>query len=248
MKKTVSFILTIVLLCSLTITAFATTQNHPIPTDDNYNYIVDLAQRTSSFENKELAQDLIGKAQNAIYNATITLNIPESSYNFSDNKLAHYTDSNGNTFTALTIPVNDNNYSLLSNLTLIFDDANKLVSYSEMILTESKENTIVMQIFTDGVKTYDEVTDIDYISNADMRDWLTAVQETYTNLGDVQPYGLNVPCILAVTGAGTGVGALIVKLCGAPCVLAPPVCAVCLGGIIVVGGGSIVAAVTQCWE
>ncbi len=98
----------------------------------------------------------------------------------------------------------------------------------------------------DGVKAYDEITDIDFIENSEIVAYFDAVEASISE--GAQTYGLDIPCFVAVTGAGAGISTLIVQLCGAPCSVAPPLCAVCLGGIIVVGGGTILGAVIACWE
>lgn len=247
MKKFISLTLAIAMFFTLSTTAFAQKfSSNTYSSESNYEYIAEIAANTSLIDDEDLKDTLTTKTLDAIQNSDIKLNIPKTSYNFKNAQLA--TVSGNQPVTSLTIPVADDSYSVLSNLTLIFGEHNDLISYSEFILTESEQNTFKMQIFSDDIKTYEEVTNLKYIANTEMNTWLSDIQEAYANTGDIQTYGLNVPCFLAVSGAGATVSTLILKLCGAPCVLAPPACAVCLGGIIVVGGGSIIAAVTQCWE
>lgn len=47
-----------------------------------------------------------------------------------------------------------------------------------------------------------------------------------------QNRGLNVPCFVAVSGAGVTVSGLIDKVFGMPCTLIPHACIVCLGGLL----------------
>lgn len=47
-----------------------------------------------------------------------------------------------------------------------------------------------------------------------------------------QNRGLNLPCFVAVSGAGVTVSGLIDKVFGMPCTLIPHACIVCLGGLL----------------
>lgn len=243
MKKIIAIFMTLVMTFAISTTAFAAENTAQANSNSNYEYIADLAAKTTVIEDETLTDSLTSMALNFIHNSTIKLHISESAYDFYNGKVALIADSNESR--ALVIPVNNDGYSSFSSLTVLFDDNNQVITYSELIVTKSANNTFSIQIFNDGVEAYNEVTDLEYISNDEMNDWIADVNEEY---GGPQPYGLNVPCFVAVSGAGATVSGLIVKLCGAPCVLAPPACAVCLGGILVIGGGSIIAAVTQCWE
>lgn len=241
--KVIALTLSLIMTLPLPATALAATDTAPT-SSGSYDYISDLAAKTTVIEDDALKKTLTDATLNAIQDATIKLNISESSYDFNCGQLAHVADSEEST--ALTVPVKGNEYSILSNLTVLFDENNQPITYSELILTKSEKNTFVIQIFTDGIETYNEITDLEYVSNTEMNDWISDVQDVYNNPQHLQPYGLDIPCFVAVSGAGATVSGLILKLCGAPCALAPPTCAVCLGGIIVIGGGSILAAVTQC--
>lgn len=230
------------MICVLSLTVLANSNPRKYGSENSYDYIVDLASDTSVLENDDLKTLLLNKTRQLINTGKVRIHINEFSYDYNNSILSEVSSKE---YFSLTIPVVGNTYSVLSNLTIIFDGNFLPVSYSELILTESTKETFNIQIYTDGIKTYSEVTDIEYIRNSEMNKWLDEMQTVYDG---VQPYALDLPCFGAVTGAGAAISGLLVKVCGGPCTLAPPICAVCVGGIIIVGGGSIIAAVTQCWS
>lgn len=63
----------------------------------------------------------------------------------------------------------------------------------------------------------------------------------YRSIGNIP----NIPYFTVIFRAGATVSAMILRICRTPCELTPPACAVRLAEITAVGGGSIIAAVTQ---
>lgn len=168
---------------------------------------------------------------------SIDLKTTTSNLDFEASKLTEYDG-----FMLLTIPFKeDSHFNVLSNITIAFKN-DKVVNYSEQQLTKSENNTFWINQFIDGKQARNEDLTIDYVSNEETKTAIKEIQQLSTQRG------LNMSCFAAVVGASGGVIGVILKLCGAPCSLAPPICAGCLAGIVVVGGGGIIGAVVTCWK
>ncbi|WP_297281368.1 hypothetical protein [uncultured Anaerococcus sp.] len=132
--------------------------------------------------------------------------------------------------------------SILSTITISLDQDKNM--YVENYLYEKNGNFWIKTKYN-GENLSDVDSEIRYTSNKEL---IKGIEEIREYAIESQNRGLNVPCFVAVSGAGATVSGLIAKVCGTPCTLAPPACIVCLGGIIVIGGGSIAVAVWKCWE
>lgn len=220
-----------------------TNQNEIIAVEAND--MIEKASKINAVEDEYLTNEAICKLQSDIYNGNVKLNVNIKELDFENAKLAVV---NGvENVKALTVPVVKDNYSQLSNLTVLFDNNNKVTDYAESNVTRSSNNTFEITLFQDGEEYYNEVTNIEFIENEEVSNYLSDVEEAFADYNPNEK-GLNIPCFAAISGAGAGVAGIILKLCGAPCVLAPPVCIVCLGGILIAGGGGIAAGVWACWE
>lgn len=88
-------------------------------------------------------------------------------------------------------------------------------------------------------------SEVQFVKNNEI---LQGIQELNDYEIQSQQRGLNISCFLAVSDARATVLTLIAKVCGTPCVLAPLTCIVCLGGIMIIGSGSMATTVWECWE
>lgn len=163
-----------------------------------------------------------------------------SDYDFANIKLAEY---NGEVFATMSQYGN-----VLSTITIQLDSPQ--LNVFETYFSDD-DGKFAVEFYHNGEFVNSEITDVDYMSNEDV---LTGIAELQTlsepgfSTDGYATRGLDIGCFTAVSGAGFAVAGLIAKVCGMPCVAAPPVCIACLGGIVVVGGGSIVAAVWICWK
>ncbi|HER9214793.1 TPA: hypothetical protein ACG4GL_001079 [Streptococcus agalactiae] len=159
---------------------------------------------------------------------------PKEDFDFENLKIA---EMNGEFFA--TVSKKD---SILSTVTMSLDQNKNM--YVENYLYEKNGNFWIKTKYN-GENLSNVDSEIKYISNKEL---IKGIEEIRDYTIEIQNRSLNIPCFAAISGAGATVSGLIAKVCGTPCTLAPPVCIVCLGGIIVVGGGSIAAAVWKCWE
>ncbi|MGX7418845.1 hypothetical protein ACWOFR_08540 [Carnobacterium gallinarum] len=187
--------------------------------------------------NQSLFSKYLDLTKKEISTQNIDLKTSKDNLDFDASKLTEYDG-----FMLLTIPFkNSSDFNILSNITIAFENE-EIVNYSEQQLTESKNHTFWINQFVDGQQARNEDLTIKYISNEETKNSIKELQQLS------QQRGLDVACFGAIVGASGGVIAVILKLCGAPCVLAAPICAGCLAGIIVVGGGGIIGAVVTCWK
>lgn len=206
--------------------------------NQNVDAILDLSEKTTILE-QSITNEQINDIKESIKAGGVNTKIDIDDFDFENIKISIIEDESE--MRAITVPMSDK-FSKLSNLTILYDVDNNISTYSETIITKSQENTFDLKIYQDGEETLNEVTDIEYIENSQIDD---AIKELNSN---VNLYGLDIPCFTAVAGLGTGIGALIAKVCVGSCVSVVAVCAVCIGGLVVVGGGTMMAAIKTCWK
>lgn len=253
MNKTIKG-LVMATLCAVTINAVTPTiqavamTNSSVKNEEalkenaNLQKVVNLSEKTIINEDKILLDDTVNIVKNLIGDKKIRTNLSLEHYNFENSSVATVNDVDN--MKSLTIPIADENLSILSNLTILLDNNNSIISYTELNVERSDSNTFEMIIFENGEEFYREITDINFVENNEAK---VAIEEL-SEMGNSKTRGLDVPCFVAVSGASAGVAGLILKLCGSPCALLPPVCVACLGGIVVVGGAGIWGAVKACWN
>lgn len=183
-------------------------------------------------ESEELKSEATGKFEELFSKENIEY--PKEDFDFENLKIA---EMNGEFFA--TVSKKD---SILSTVTMSLDQNKKM--YVENYLYEKNGNFWIKTKYN-GENLSNVDLEIKYISNKEL---IKGIEEIREYAIESQNRGLNVPCFVAVSGSGATVSGLIAKVCGMPCTLAPPACIVCLGGIIVIGGGSIAVAVWKCWE
>lgn len=163
-----------------------------------------------------------------------------SDYDFTNIKLAEY---NGQVFATMSQYGN-----VLSTITIQLDSPQLNVFETYFSDYDGK---FAVEFYHNGEFVNSEITDVDFMSNEEVLTGISELQylsDVSVNPDGYATRGLDIGCFTAVTGAGLAVAGLIAKVCGMPCVATPPVCIACLGGIVVVGGGSIVGAVWICWK
>ncbi len=179
---------------------------------------------------KDLANDAISKGQ-------MILNYSNANLDLGNAKFIDINDDKDK-YASITIPVVGDQYSLLSNLSLVFDSNNKLVTYSETLITKSDDNKFVVSSYVDGSLIQEQFTDLDYVSNSELQrqlDYLLDVLEE--NEQAISAYGIGeiALCLSVVIGVDLVIARLIATTCIASCPAVPPVCAVCITAVAAVG-------------
>lgn len=159
-------------------------------------------------------------------------------YDFNSLKLAQ-----ANGYYYATMSQYDN---VLSTITIEIDG--KSMKPLEVYLSEDS-GYFSIEVYNGGEFFHHEVTDVKYMSNDEVLEGIDNLnQVAYFENQGYKSRGLDVRCFLAVSGAGVAVSKLITATCGTPCVFGPQMCAVCLGSVIVIGGGGVIGAVFACWK
>ena len=127
--------------------------------------------------------------------------------------------------TQIRIPIVDKDFNLLSNFTVTYDVALGVVSYSETHVVRSEYETFQIFSFSDGLAFWEDITDIEYITNEEFQEGIYELQridEAFNN-----PMARNVWCVIGQLGLAGIAAATAAAICGVPCKLKPTACATC---------------------
>ncbi|NYH79668.1 hypothetical protein FHR84_003006 [Actinopolyspora biskrensis] len=192
------------------------------------------------------ARDLTGTAFEAVKNGEISVQAPQSALSRGQAKV-YTVDSEETTSTSVTIPVGGD-YSLVSNLTVLFDESGDIVQYSETLISENESGNFNITSFTDGVLVNSNDTDQPYMTDDQLRQGAgsgTGSSDSMTAMGA----GSTAACVAAVLGVSGATGYLIVSACTGACAtpgVGTGVCVACIGAYATVGSASV-TAVASCF-
>lgn len=204
----------------------------------------DYSKTTTEIKNELAINELKNNVANLIATKKVKPNAPLENYDYKGVTALEMNQA-GSIYTSITLPVKGDNYSLISNLTLVFNQDSSLSTYSESLITKSDDNKFIISNFMDGKLIENKATDLDYVSDADLQKGLENLQNTENiNVKQSRGFGNKVACIAAVLGIGGSVAYLIAGTCTAACLTVNPVCATCIGGICTLGAGGIGGVVT----
>ncbi|KIH99598.1 hypothetical protein LP52_06955 [Streptomonospora alba] len=190
------------------------------------------------------ARDLPGAVSEAVKNGEISVQAPQSALSHGQTKV--YTvdaEDKDTTFTSVTIPVGGD-YSMLSNLTVLFNESGDIVQYGETLISENDAGNFNITSFTDGELVNSNDTDLPYMTDAQLQQD-AASGEAMATAGA----GSTAACVAAVLGVSGATAYLIVGACTGACTVpgvGTAVCVACIGAYATVGGASI-TAVASCF-
>lgn len=78
-------------------------------------------------------------------------------------------DTDNGTFRSITLQIQDSRYSILSNITAVFDSSWNISNYAEQLLSKTDNNKFLMQVYMNGDLVNQQVSDFDFISNEDIQ-------------------------------------------------------------------------------
>ncbi|MDO7267020.1 hypothetical protein [Shouchella clausii] len=248
-KKPVSIfmIFTILVFGSASTSLNVSAQSSGDPYHEKFEQLNDVATTTNEVTDPERIQSLKDMSSDAISNNQLELNYLNADLDFDEANILDISYNNEN-FTSATFPIVGDDYSVISNLTLVFDSDNEVINYSETLITKSDINTFKVTTYFDGLLTQDEVTDIDYISNEELQEELELIHSVQSD-DIVQTQGITeiALCISTVALIDLTVARLIAVSCIASCPAVPPICAACIGAVAVVGSANI-GAIIACFR
>lgn len=212
-----------------------------------------LAQAINDVD-EETEKQLKSLAKKEIKVGTVGLHVSTESIDIDNGRYFDVNEKDKNHKSA-SFPIKEDQYNILSNLTLVFDSENKLTTYSETLITKSSDK-FKFTIYTDGKLVKDDVSDIDYMNDSEIQEELDKIKDQVKSKESqiVQPASQKdtITCLAAALGVGTGVAAAIAYACVGSCLTPPTVaiCAACIGGFAALGSASIgaIAACFQLWN
>ncbi|MBM7541607.1 hypothetical protein [Amphibacillus cookii] len=196
----------------------------------------DLASTTNEVKDTQRIQDIKNMSKDVISEKKVVLNNSNANLDFDNAKYLDITKDNM-TYTSITVPITGEGYSFTSNFTLVFDSHNKVINYSEALITKSDSNKFVITTYSDGELVQNKETDLDYISDSELKRGLEVINEDGYQIMGVKKIAA---CIAAIAGVNAVVAYLIAGTCVASCPAVPPICAACIGGVATMGAADIV--------
>lgn len=187
---------------------------------------------------KDLSKDVISKQE-------LKLNSQTKEMNFEDAKVIEINDKDTR-YTSIVIPLIGERYSFISNITLAFDINNKLVSYSEALITKNSNNKFVISNYIDGVLVKKDISEIDYVNNKELKKGLENMKKSVDD-GQKRGVGAVAGCIAAVAGVNGVVAYLIAGTCIASCPAVVPICVACISGVAALGAADV-GAIVACFN
>ncbi|MFI8496723.1 hypothetical protein ACIGC1_28500 [Peribacillus butanolivorans] len=207
--------------------------------ESTFEKMNDIASNTKEIKDSQRIQDIKNMSKDAVSNEKVVFNYSNASLDFDNAKFLDISQNNMN-YTSITIPIVGDQYNFISNLTLIFDSQNKVMNYSESLITKSEDNKFVITSYIDGELVQSKVTDLDYKSNSELKKGLE-------NIKQARGAKKIATCIAAVAGVDIAVAYLIAGTCTVSCPAVPPICAACIAAVATMGAGSI-AGVIACFN
>lgn len=144
----------------------------------------------------------------------------------------------------ITIPIVNENYNMLSNFTITYDETFNLLDYSETHFQESENGFFKVMNYLNGVLISETETDVEFIENAEFERQLQEFEESFSN---PRMRGV-LSCLKAVAGIGTVMATLIVATCSFVCLVSRSSCGTCFASLGTLGAGAMVAAACFGWR
>lgn len=186
---------------------------------------------------KEGEENLAKLVQKVIKNDEVDLHISTEALDFKNARYFEVTEKD-KVYKTVTLPITGKKYSFMSNLSLVFDSHNEITNYAETFMTKSEDNKFKVQIYMDGQLTKDEVTDVEYISDSELKQGVDEL-ETITQDNQTEGVGAVASCIAGIAGVNIGVAYALVAACAGSCPAVPPICIACIGAVATVGVGDV---------
>lgn len=189
----------------------------------------------------------------SVNNGDIIVHAPESALNASQATVEDVESDEG-IYTTVAVPIEDS-YSMLSNLTVVFDEAGNVSQYSETLYHENDLGNFQLTLYTNGELVKDEDMEVAYMADAELVEDMEnsapvegdCTQTESTEVGTMS-VGAVATCIAGSLGVGGVTAYLIAGACAGSCVgQVYPVCAACIGGYALLGSAGV-GAVAACFQ
>lgn len=159
-----------------------------------------------------------------------------SNLNFAEKRLLEHDDGHF----IITIPILNENYNMLSNLTVIYDGDFDILDYTETHFQESENGFFKVIHYIDGVLVAETETEFEFIDNAEFERQLQEFEALFYN-----PRARGIwSCLKAVVGISVVIAALVLAVCAVSCAINRHSCGNCLSTLGVVSQGTIIGVAT----
>lgn len=214
----------------------------------SFDKMQSIANRSQEVTDLAIVTATRNLAMNKINSKKIIINGENTTLAWNDSKVLSI-EKDGMIFKSISVPVEGEKYSYFSNLTIVFDKNENVVTYSESLITKSKNNKFVISSYIEGNKTSTQQTDLDYVDNSALEEGLVSLKENVRESREVNDRGIGAiaGCIAAIAGINATVAYLIAGTCIAACPAVAPICAACIAGVCTIGAADI-AGVIACFN
>lgn len=245
-------------LVSSTVTniVYAETDNQSKETEVNntenlnksFDKMQSIASQSQEITNPIVTEMMKNDALNCIKEKKIILNGQNVNLHWNDSKFLSI-DKEDTNYKSISVPIEGQEYSYFSNLTVVFDKNGNLVTYSESLITKNQVNKFVIDTYIEGAKVSTQNTDIDYINNSKLKEGLSSLKQSVQESKNVNARGIGAiaGCIAAIAGINGTVAYLIAGTCVAACPAVAPICAACIAGVCTIGAADI-GGVIACFK
>lgn len=192
------------------------------------------------------SRGLIEAVSSAVKNGKISTHAPQAALSLQKAKV-YSVNTDGPAYTSVTVPISGE-YSMVSNLTVIFDGKGKIVKSGETLISKNDAGNFNISNFTGGKLVKSNDTDRPFMSDAQLQQ-KDPDKSAGPVLNSTHSTGSTVACVVSVLGVSGAVGYLIVGACAGACtvpIVGTAICVACIGAYAAVGGASI-TAVASCF-
>lgn len=248
----------LLVLVSSTVTniVYAETGNHAneaeVAMPENSNKSFDkmqlIAKKSQEITNSTVIDSIKNNALHLIKEKRIVLNGQNINLLWNDSKFLSINEENEN-YKSICVPIEGGKYSYFSNLTIVFDKNENLVTYSETLITKNQINKFVISTYIENKKISTQNTDIDYVNNSMLKEGVFSLKQSVNEIKTVNTRGIGsiAGCIATIAGINGTVAYLIAGTCIVACPAVAPICVACIAGVCTIGAADI-GGVIACFK
>lgn len=222
--------------------------NHPENLKKSFDKMQSIASQSHEVMNPIVIETTKNSTLNAIKEKKIILNGQNVNLLWNNSKFLSIDKEDAN-YKSISVPIEGKKYSFFSNLTVVFDKNENVVTYSESLITKNQVNKFVIDTYIEGKKVSTKNTDIDYINNSKLKEGLFSLKQSVKESKNENSRGIGAVagCIAAIAGINGTVAYLIAGTCIAACPAVAPICAACIAGVCTIRAADI-GGVIACFK
>lgn len=215
-----------------------TIANNPENLNKSFNKMKAIANKSQVITTPVITKMIKSKALDFNKENKIVLNGKNANLLWNNSKILSIEEENAN-YKSISVPIEGEEYSYFSNLTIVFDESGNLTTYSETLITKNQLNKFVITNYSDGEKVNEYNTNIDYVNNSTLKEALISLKKGVKENVNARGIGAIAGCIAAIAGINATVAYLIAGTCIAACPAVAPICAACIAGVCTIGAADI---------